>query len=217
MPRTRTLSTARLRRQLSLRAVRIRPVGVALNICITAAFVVAAAPGFTPAGPRPAEDVIAKGSRGSGGSEGSGVSGGPAMPIVPGPEVQDVRDLPSRNTTAPEDPASSRVITELDEFYTEYAAVQLDRQQKLGREPVTVPEVAPDAAAGMTPGVQDIPIEPSPAPAESTSGPPDPDPDPVDSPEAVATASEPAPEAGTNEAGPDQQSPTAVGSPREGE
>lgn len=193
-----------------------------------AAFVIVAASAFTPAEPRPVDGVIIKGSKGSAtpidrGPEaghrsanalGSAPNTNPAD-ARPQPTPDEQRDLPSRHTT-PEDPASPRVISELSEFYAEYAAVQLDRQQKLGQQPITVPEV-PAASPGMTPGVQDNPIEQSPAPVDSPTGPPDLQRD--DSPEAVATASvpEPTPAAGTgpNEAGTDQPNPTAVVSPRE--
>jgi hypothetical protein len=95
------------------------------------------------------------------GPDGQGHATVAAEPAAGGPDRHPAQHLPYRNTTA-EAPGGSGVISELSEFYSEYAAVELDRQRKISPQQITVAEassIQPYAAPESVP-VRQLPAEP---------------------------------------------------------
>lgn len=187
-------------------AIRGRRVAIAVNACITVVFVVAGGPGFGPDGPPSvAGGVTTTAQSGLGGQGHAAVTaesadagpGGPghatvaAEPADGGPHGHPAQHLPYRNTTA-EAPDGSGVISELSEFYSEYAAVELDRQHRISPQPIATagaPSIQSYAAPESV-SVRQLPAEPesdvvpdgdektvADSPAEEPVPPSDPQPD----------------------------------------
>ncbi|SNV76922.1 Uncharacterised protein [Mycolicibacter terrae] len=169
------LATGRMAARQSVDTIRARRVAIAVNACVTVVFVVAGGPGFGPDGPLSvAGDVTTTAQSGAGGQgratvaaepadagpEGQGHATVAAEPAG-GPDRHPAQHLPYRNTTA-EAPGGSGVISELSEFYSEYAAVELDRQRKISPQQITAAEassIQPYAAPESVP-VRQLAAEP---------------------------------------------------------
>lgn len=223
------LTTGRTAARQSVDAMRGRRVAIAVNACVTVVFVVAGGPGFGPDGPPSAAGgATTTAQSGPGGHGHAAVAAEPAdagpggqghavvaaEPADGGPGGHPAQHLPYRNTTA-EAPDGPGVISELSEFYSEYAAVEIDRQRRISPQQITT-AAAPSIQSYAAPesvSVRQLPAEP-----ESDVVPDDGEKIAADSPaespaEEPVPPSDPQPEANV----PDRQNENPVAPPKDAE